>query len=410
MLDVDALVAQAGTDPAARAELSQSETVWSGIEDLLTRGTLETNGFVLITNISISEKANQLAWKFKIQQSLVQNVDKYCGIRQFWTALSNSSQTVRLDVDEHLVTKMTEKLQEFPIPILRLCHAIVRNHLEFLPPLQPFFSAILRHYPKWHGTEPSDLILTILYDMLGAGKICKLVDLYKDTTDIELLVDLMRALDAILVNASPFDARQTLGLQILGIYKKAVSNGPNFFSVKSTEAECWWNLLILCPEALKQLLEMDQDLKHVLYTHGCVSTVVELLKECKKLPTFSKLNESKEPEPQDFPMVKSSAISLLSLMVVKNEDAQDYVRDNGALGLVLECCVIDNNNPYIRERAIVCIKFLLEGNMKNQEFVASLEAKQVVNPEILEKAGFETEIVNGKISIKQHEPKIKEVE
>src|SRR5690349_14207574 len=35
-------------------------------------------------------------------------------------------------------------------------------------------------------------------------------------------------------------------------------------------------------------------------------------------------------------------------------------------------------NPYIKEHAVMCLKFLLEGNAENQALVSSLEAREVV--------------------------------
>ena len=37
----------------------------------------------------------------------------------------------------------------------------------------------------------------------------------------------------------------------------------------------------------------------------------------------------------------------------------------------------DSHNPYIKEHAVVCLKFLLEGNQANQEIVRQLEARGI---------------------------------
>jgi hypothetical protein len=37
-------------------------------------------------------------------------------------------------------------------------------------------------------------------------------------------------------------------------------------------------------------------------------------------------------------------------------------------------------NPYIKEHAVMCLKFLLENNPENQALVSSLEAREVVPP------------------------------
>jgi ataxin-10 len=55
----------------------------------------------------------------------------------------------------------------------------------------------------------------------------------------------------------------------------------------------------------------------------------------------------------------------------------------------------------IKERSILCVKYLLEGNTENQEFVAQLEAKKVVSDEAVREAGYETEIIDGKVALKK---------
>lgn len=54
-------------------------------------------------------------------------------------------------------------------------------------------------------------------------------------------------------------------------------------------------------------------------------------------------------------------------------------------------------NPYIKEHAVMCLKFLLESNPENQALVSSLEAREVVQPdtstkETLDKMGVEVQI------------------
>lgn len=55
----------------------------------------------------------------------------------------------------------------------------------------------------------------------------------------------------------------------------------------------------------------------------------------------------------------------------------------------------------IKERCILCVRHLLEGNAENQAFVAQLEAKEVVSDDALKEAGYETELVNGKLALKK---------
>lgn len=62
----------------------------------------------------------------------------------------------------------------------------------------------------------------------------------------------------------------------------------------------------------------------------------------------------------------------------------------------------------IKERSIICLRYLLENNKENQALVAKLEAKSSVTEEALQEAGLETEIIDGKIGLKKKK-KIEEI-
>ncbi|KAK6197402.1 spinocerebellar ataxia type 10 protein domain-containing protein [Scheffersomyces amazonensis] len=104
-----------------------------------------------------------------------------------------------------------------------------------------------------------------------------------------------------------------------------------------------------------------------------------------------------------FPDAKSIIIEIISYLAYENFEVQETIRQLHGLELVLSNCIIDDANPYIRERAIICLKYLLANNSENQKFVAALEAQGTnrANEEIIEKAGYELEFVDGKVQLKQ---------
>ncbi|OBA23938.1 hypothetical protein METBIDRAFT_35102 [Metschnikowia bicuspidata var. bicuspidata NRRL YB-4993] len=83
---------------------------------------------------------------------------------------------------------------------------------------------------------------------------------------------------------------------------------------------------------------------------------------------------------------------------------KDEIRTLHGLELILSSCVIDEHNPYMKEHAILCLKFLLQDNAMNQEFVAQLEAKQVIDGSALSDAGYEITIADGNVKLK-HKPR-----
>lgn len=102
----------------------------------------------------------------------------------------------------------------------------------------------------------------------------------------------------------------------------------------------------------------------------------------------------------NFPECKILIIETLGFLTYKNKEIQDMLRNLQALELVLSNCVIDDNDPFIKERSIMCIKFLLDENSENQQFVAQLEAKQAVQDDTLAAAGYELNVnANGKLEL-----------
>lgn len=82
-----------------------------------------------------------------------------------------------------------------------------------------------------------------------------------------------------------------------------------------------------------------------------------------------------QDEPSDFEWrnLKKLGVLVLSSLVWKNRQVQDQIRPLGGIEAVLNCCSYDEHNPYIREHAIMCLRFLMEGNKENQDCIRDLE-------------------------------------
>ncbi|KAG0124124.1 hypothetical protein HOY82DRAFT_618359 [Tuber indicum] len=96
-----------------------------------------------------------------------------------------------------------------------------------------------------------------------------------------------------------------------------------------------------------------------------------------------------EPEEFTWPHIKRYLVMLLSSFSWQDKAVQDLVRKKGGLQAVLNQCMIDDDNPYIREHAILCIRNLLENNSENQKVVKELEAVQAIPDEVLDRHGYE---------------------
>lgn len=113
------------------------------------------------------------------------------------------------------------------------------------------------------------------------------------------------------------------------------------------------------------------------------------------------IKTAKIEEITKFPSVKSYIIVILSYLAFESFDNQEKIRELGGLALVLSNCIIDNNNSFIKEQAIVCLKYLLNKNPKNQQVVAELEAEKTVDDEVLQDVGYQVEVVDGKVTVKK---------
>ncbi|QDS72304.1 hypothetical protein FKW77_007423 [Venturia effusa] len=89
-----------------------------------------------------------------------------------------------------------------------------------------------------------------------------------------------------------------------------------------------------------------------------------------------------EDEPSEFEWrnLKKLAVLVLSSLVWKSRAVQDqlHARDERAhpgrgIRALLNCCKYDDYNPFIREHAIMALRFALEGHAGNQDVVRNLE-------------------------------------
>ncbi|THW88845.1 hypothetical protein D6D15_05674 [Aureobasidium pullulans] len=84
--------------------------------------------------------------------------------------------------------------------------------------------------------------------------------------------------------------------------------------------------------------------------------------------------EDPQDEPSDFEWrnLKKLTVLVLSSLIWKNRKVQDQVREYGGLEALVGCCRHDEHNPYIREHAIMCLRFAVENNEDNQAVIKNM--------------------------------------
>jgi len=78
-------------------------------------------------------------------------------------------------------------------------------------------------------------------------------------------------------------------------------------------------------------------------------------------------------DPTGFSYLKRDLVRLLGILCQGTVAVQDRVRFCGGIPVVMNLCVVDERNPYLREHAIFTLHNLLEGNAENQAIVDSIK-------------------------------------
>jgi len=79
-------------------------------------------------------------------------------------------------------------------------------------------------------------------------------------------------------------------------------------------------------------------------------------------------------DPTGFSYLKRDLVRLLGILCHGTRAVQDRVRFCGGIPVVMNLCVVDERNPYLREHAIFTLHNLLEGNTENQAVVDSIKS------------------------------------
>jgi len=275
---------------------------------------------------------------------------------------------------------------------------------------KPIFSELLIEFEKLDLqadlTQYGILVVSIFSKLVVHESFLKFITMHNEP---EVTVRYLKVAEAIITSKDSWEVFElTVILSwVYELFKRTISEVQAYFDGgKMKEPKFTYEKVSCTLDILSVLSKFEHARKFFLSYEG-VQNLVGLLGIIQKNVTPKKLKDDKEnkSEPRieygNFPHVKSFIIEILSSLVHQNFEVQELMREIHGLELVLSNCIIDDNEPFIRERSIVCLRFLLLNNDKNQEFVSKLEAKEAVKDETLDEAGFEVEIQDGKVKLKQ---------
>merc|ERR1712126_259080 len=133
-------------------------------------------------------------------------------------------------------------------------------------------------------------------------------------------------------------------------------------------------------------------------SENLLKTTIHLLKQvcaCTEPVVTATPNHDTGHPMFDF---KRNLVKIIGNMCYKNKLMQDKVREFDGIVHVLNCCNIDERNPYLMQWAIFSIRTICEGNLENQTFIRGLDNHGIVN-NLLGDTNVSTRLENGKIKI-----------
>ncbi|KAI9511595.1 spinocerebellar ataxia type 10 protein domain-containing protein [Russula earlei] len=84
-----------------------------------------------------------------------------------------------------------------------------------------------------------------------------------------------------------------------------------------------------------------------------------------------------------FPYLKRDLVRLLGILSHNCKAIQDRIRLRGGIPVVLNLCVVDDRNPYLREHALFALRNLLHDNPENQAVVDTFRADEPRGPNVM---------------------------
>ncbi|XP_065580785.1 ataxin-10-like [Artemia franciscana] len=86
---------------------------------------------------------------------------------------------------------------------------------------------------------------------------------------------------------------------------------------------------------------------------------------------------------------KRDLIRLIANLTWRNLSNQNEIREMNGIEIIMECCCIDARNPFMQQWCILAMRNLLEDNIENQRYVASMTEQGTTRSEVLSEMGFE---------------------
>ncbi|CAH8334517.1 unnamed protein product [Eruca vesicaria subsp. sativa] len=132
----------------------------------------------------------------------------------------------------------------------------------------------------------------------------------------------------------------------------------------------------------------------MLLSSGLIELLLDLLRRLEPPTTIKKALKQSPTSGRPCPYrgFRRDIVAVIGNCAYRRKEVQDEIRERDGLFLMLQQCVTDDENPFLREWGLWCVRNLLEGNEENQKVVAELEMQGSVDVPQLREIGLRVEI------------------
>ncbi|XP_047164350.1 ataxin-10 isoform X2 [Vigna umbellata] len=157
---------------------------------------------------------------------------------------------------------------------------------------------------------------------------------------------------------------------------------------------------ICAQDGIRGNTEDANDVVDVLLSYGLIELLLSLLGALEPPAVIRKgLIQIKNQDsascyskPCPYKGFRRDMVALIGNCVYRRKHAQDEIRDRNGILLLLQQCVTDEDNPFLREWGIWSVRNMLEGNDENQKVVAELEIQGSADVPEINALGLRVEV------------------
>ncbi|XP_077230470.1 uncharacterized protein LOC143863630 [Tasmannia lanceolata] len=131
-----------------------------------------------------------------------------------------------------------------------------------------------------------------------------------------------------------------------------------------------------------------------LLSSGLLTLLLGLLSELEPVEVIRKSRAQEQSQGKVCPYkgYRSEIVAVIGNCTFRRKHVQDEIRSQKGILLLLQQCVVDEDNPFLREWGIWAVRNLLEGNVENQQEVVELELQGSVDMPEIARLGLRVEV------------------